>query len=389
MVRRVLASHAFASLGMSMVWPLLLVEVWERTHDEVLLGATGAARMLPYVWLSWAAGRLADIADRRRTVQATLVGRVAALAVAAIALQAHELRVAVVASAIAVAVATPAYPALAACLPVIAPRDHRRATELLVTLEVSSFVVGPALGGLMLGAATRTWLPWIAVAMAATALPLLPARLGARVPSRGSARRSVRSAWRRPLTRVVVIMALVNFLMAMVALALIPIAEGRWQGSAATYGVATGVLGFGALAGPLLGGGERSAASRVRLALSALGVSLAAIAPAPGPVWALPGLGLAGALAVAVEAAATGILQDSVPDEVRASVLGLTDTVMVAAALAGSLVGPLAVAWLGPYLVLAGAALTAVVVALPNLDSGDIRATETVALGVSKLPIPQ
>ena len=50
---RVVVAHALAAVAMSMPWPLLIDEVWRRTHDDTLLGVTGAARLLPYVALSW------------------------------------------------------------------------------------------------------------------------------------------------------------------------------------------------------------------------------------------------------------------------------------------------------------------------------------------------
>jgi MFS family permease len=61
---RVILAHALAALGMSLPWPLLVVLAHDRVagtaHGDLLLGLTGAARMLPYVVLSWATGMLAD-----------------------------------------------------------------------------------------------------------------------------------------------------------------------------------------------------------------------------------------------------------------------------------------------------------------------------------------
>ena len=49
-----------AALAVALPWPLLLVLVDERTEDPLLLGLVGAARLLPYVAVSWATARLAD-----------------------------------------------------------------------------------------------------------------------------------------------------------------------------------------------------------------------------------------------------------------------------------------------------------------------------------------
>ena len=76
--RGTIASHAVAAVGMSLPWPLLVLLVWERAGDGWVLGVAGAARMLPYVALSWAAGRLADRYARDRIVRLTLLARLGA-----------------------------------------------------------------------------------------------------------------------------------------------------------------------------------------------------------------------------------------------------------------------------------------------------------------------
>src|ERR1700710_1140145 len=123
-VLRLLASHALAAVAMSLPWPLLLVLVWDRVgqspHGDLLLGLTGAARMLPYVALSWATGTLADRFRRDRLLRVTLVARGLLLGLVALALWQDQLVVAVVAATLAVACGTPAYPALAAAMPGVA-----------------------------------------------------------------------------------------------------------------------------------------------------------------------------------------------------------------------------------------------------------------------------
>ncbi|MEZ5192372.1 MAG: MFS transporter [Nocardioides sp.] len=351
-----LLAHALASVGMSLPWPLLLVLVWEHTHSDLWLGMTGAARMAPYVLLSWAAGRLADARQRDRLVSLTIGLRAVALTVAALAVATGWLLpLAVVAAAAAVAVATPAYPALAAAMPGAAGPGTGRATELLVTIEVGAFVVGPALGGLLLADPARPLVFPVALGLVVAAgamlrgvcLPAPRVTAGSALPTR------LGRVVRRPEVAVVMaVMAAVNALVALVAIALLPVAEQVWRAGPSAYGVATGVLGFGALAGPALtrlGRGERA---RMARGLGLLAVALLLVVPMSAPAWALAPLALAGAAAVQVEAAATARLQQVVPDQVRASVLGATDTAMVAAALVGSLAGPALAHLLGGRLLL-------------------------------------
>ena len=277
-VRRVLASHALASVAMSLPWPLLLLLVWEDTGSAALLGLAGAARMLPYVLFSWAVARVADHHRRDRIVQATLLARFVLLGAMAALLATGHVLAAVLAAAAAVAVATPAYPALAAAMPAAAgPGRAARATSLLVTVEVASFVVGPALGGLLLAPSARVLVAPLSLAGVATAALLmirigLPAPGGAGSPE---AAYGVRSALRRSpaLRGAIAAVAAVNAVLAAVGVALLPLAGEAWQAGGTTYGLATGVLGFGALAGTVAhpdrqhrpGPGPRRAGARRRL----------------------------------------------------------------------------------------------------------------------------
>ena len=172
--RRLLVGHALAAVAMSLPWPLLLVLVGPAgggTDGDLLLGLAGAARMLPYVALllgdrdgwptasgatgscgpRWSPGRCCW-PRRGRGRRRTGCGRRAG----------------------GDAPRSPRHPGL----PRTRRRDararrrraRRRATDLLVTIEVASFVVGPALGGLLLASADPAgaaaggrparWSPW-------------------------------------------------------------------------------------------------------------------------------------------------------------------------------------------------------------------------------------
>ena len=364
-VRRLLVSHALAVVGMSLPWPLLLLLVWQRGDGDLAVGLTGAARMLPYVALSWATGPIADRFRRDRVVRTTLVARTALLVLVG-GLVAHGwLLGAVLAASAAIACGTPAYPALAAAMPTLAVDDRRRATDLLVTIEVASFVVGPAVGALLL--TVGAWLPVEAAAMTLVALALMR---GSDLPRPSSVGTGRSSAWsmlgttaRCPGVRQAIgMVSFLNGVLAGVGLALLPLASDVWGGG---YGIATAMLGFGALGAPLLGRLGRTATSRTRLGMVALAVPLGFVALSPVVHWALPLLASVGASAVHVESAATETIQGAVPDDRRAGILGLTDSSMVAAALAGSLIAPWLATTLGPralVLLLAVACAAATVV---------------------------
>ncbi|MET0524494.1 MAG: MFS transporter [Nocardioides sp.] len=373
-VGRHLASFAAASLALSLPWPLLLVLAWDRygdgPHGPLAVGLTAAARMLPYVLLSWVVGSLGDRIRRDRLLTATLVLRSAFLCLLAVALLDEALLLAVVAAALAVACGTPAYPTLAASMPGLAGSAKRRATEALVTVEVAAWVVGPALGGLLLMPPTRPFIASVAVA-----LTLLATVVAWRVPLPGPTtdRRTreavsgmIRVVLRAP--RVLAALAvggMLNIVGSVTVVALLPLSHEVWHRGDAGFGVATAWFGFGALAAPLFWWVRGSGRSRQRWGLAVLGLAVAGAALSPLPVLALPVLGLAGAVSVLGESAVTENIQDGVADEHRAGALGLGDAVMVSCAMAGSLAAPLLAAALGARgaLVLLGS--TCLVVVLP------------------------
>ena len=101
------------------------------------------------------------------------------------------------------------------------------------------------------------------------------------------------------------------------------------------FGIAIAGLRFGSLAAPLL-----TSVSRLRGSLLVSGGAFAAAGLAPMVAAAVAPLAIAGAAGTAVECASTDVLQRSVPDRFRAFSLGLTDSIMVAAAMLGSLLLP-------------------------------------------------
>ena len=383
-VRRLLASHAAASLAIALPWPLLLVLVWEQVGETpvgpLLLGLTGAARMLPYVLCSWATGTLGDRFRRDLVLRATLVSRIVLLVVVALAVAQGWLLVAVCAASAAVMCGTPAYPLLAASLPQLAGPDLRRATDTLVTIEVAAFVVGPAVGGLLLAGPDRGGA--LALAVVLGVVGLLAVR-GVSIPApehgpEGAATvRQVFSVVRRtPIVfSAVAVVALLNFADGATSLALLPMSEEAWGTSAGGFGIAAAWLGFGALGAPLLWWVPGSPVFRRRCGLGVMAGALVVVAISPELLWALVPLAVVGLATVFVECSVTETIQVGVPDLHRAGVLGLADSVMVAAAMVGSLVTPALADLVGPRALIA--MLAGVVVAAVAVPAGRL------VLGVS------
>ncbi len=343
-VGRLLAGYACGSLATGLPWPLLLVLVWEQYGDGPYgawaVGLVGAARMVPYVLLSWAVGSLGDHLRRDRLVRATMALRLVFLVGAAVALASDRVGLAVVAAALAVAVGTPTYPAIAASLPRLAGAQRARATELLVTIEVSSWVVGPALGGLLLTQSLQPWTLVVAVALAASGLLFvsgisIPGPLD-RAPDAvaGMLREVLRCP---PALGALGLAGLLNLVLTITGVLLLPLSHDTWGRGDAGFGLATACLGFGALGAPAL---ARLVTATCTRGLVTLAGAVLVVAATPVPWVALPVLALAGATGVVIESLLTGTIQDAVPDRYRAGALGLADTIMVGACLVGSLVAP-------------------------------------------------
>ena len=150
--RRYLAGTIFAALGMQMQTVAVGWEVWERTHNALLLGMVGLVQFLPVILLLLPAGHAADRFQRKRILLcclAVLVSSSVGLAVLS-ALQ-GDIRlmfVCLLATGIARAFQQPTK---ASFLPHIVPREH---FNNAVTWGTGGFhlasVLGPAVGGFVI-----------------------------------------------------------------------------------------------------------------------------------------------------------------------------------------------------------------------------------------------
>lgn len=363
---RLLASHALAATAMAMPWPVLLAQVWATTGSDTWLGLAGAARMLPYVLLSAGAGMLADRFRRIVVIRISTALRAGLLFGCAAATMGDLLGLAVVLAVLTVAVGTPAYPAAVATMPAVAGERHAaRLTDLLVTAEVTAFVVGPAIGGLFLGAGVGSWSVLGSAGLSLLAWPLLTG-LASPPPVPGPVdhdRGRVRTVLASPgVPLAIAVVAVVNFAEAAASVGLLGLSHERWGEGDRSFGIATAAPGFGSLAAPLLGLLIRR---RVSLVVTAAGLAAAGVAP--GVAVAVAPIALAGAAGTVVECASTDVLQRAVPDHVRAFSLGLTDMVMVLAAMLGALAAPWAVSLVGPSTLFVG--LGVLVTAAATLSS--------------------
>ena len=109
--------------------------------------------------------------------------------------------------------------------------ERLRLTNMLVTAEVTAFVVGPAISGLIIGLGHAEWSIWAAAGLAVLGWPLLHG-LG-NAPAAVDATRAVGGRLRAVLTSpgvplAIAMVAMVNFVEGGVSVALINLNAERW-----------------------------------------------------------------------------------------------------------------------------------------------------------------
>ena len=192
--RRFSGSLLLTSLGVQLLQTAVFWQVYELTGDALLLGLTGLARALPHIVLSMVGGVVADRFNRVRLIQAGQVANGALiLGLAALTLtDAVELWHLYAITSLNAAFTAVTMPARSALIPSLIPQGNLvNAVALNATIGQTSQIVGPALAGLVVGAAD---LGSTYVLTGAIYLAAMLAIVGIHAPSRAAAARE--SPWR-------------------------------------------------------------------------------------------------------------------------------------------------------------------------------------------------
>jgi MFS family permease len=376
-LRWYLAHHAVAGTAQSLGIVAISVALFEQTDSTSWVAAAAVARLLPYLLLSGPAGVLADRTNLRRLLLRSSWMRTIALGALAFAVVAEAPPIVVVLLVfVATTIGIPCYPALAALIPSLVPAEELApANGLLTTIETSSWMVGPAAGGLLL-----LWVsPAIGLAVNAGFFALGTLAL---VPTNASAseavdrrRETAPEPFRTALTdglRTVVgsaevavpllLVVVVNVIFGGATVGLLLVAGDLLHTDRDGFGLLIAALGIGGFAGVALT--NRIADSRrpdlgIMAATVLAGVPFAALAVVTSSWLAVALMVLAGAASIITEVVAMTVLLRSLPQEMIARVFGLTDSLLVGSILVGSLVAPalIAVTGLRTSLVIVGAVL--------------------------------
>jgi MFS family permease len=355
-----IASLAVSSCGDWLYNVALLALVYGRTGSATWVSLTTAARVVPIVALGPLGGVLADRYDRRRLIVASDLVRAALMvALAAVAATGVPILLAPVLAAAATAASSVHAPCVAACTARFVRDDElQRANALRAGIGQAAVVAGPALGALVLMAAT----PAVAILLNAVTFvgsALAVAAIGARhefaPPARdedaampsvlGDIRAGARALRRAPAAvRLVAADVLCSAVYGVLTVTLVLISHRVGAGTGG-YGLLLGGFGVGGVIGASLTA-RIDAPSRWRrtltLALVLVGIPLAALGFVPTLASAAALAVLGGGGMIVGEVLCETALPRMLDDEVLARAYGLVLPISIAGIVAGSLIaGPL------------------------------------------------
>ena len=351
---RLLAGEFVSSIGDWLYLVALLVVVYERSSSAALLGLVGAARVAPYVVLSVPAGIVADRVERRLVLLISDLARGILMVLLAWVVAVDGPLAAIVALALLAACFSTFFgPALGSYLPELVADESELAptNSAWASLENLAFVIGPAIGGLLIAASglalafALNAVSFAVIAAILWGLPRAPGRaaVAAADGTRAARERPALSRAAGPLAGLAAIGAAGQFVTGGVGILTVVLATGTLRAGEQGTGYLNAGIGVGGLAGAIVSGalvlrGSLAAPLVGGIVLFAAGVL--ALGAAPGIVAATIAIAIAAAGALLVEVTDTTLLQRVVPDEVRGRALGVIATVTVLAYALGSLALP-------------------------------------------------
>nr|WP_221209058.1 MFS transporter [Nocardioides albus] len=327
--RRFFIGRAVSALGGQISVVAVMFQVWETTHSPFWSGSVAFAQLVPMLVAGLWGGAVADRADRRSILMATnLIQLVLALLLTAQALwlgtSPASLGPVLVLVALMATAGSIAAPAGMGVIPRLLPAAQVAAGLALNRLSFQgSMLLGPALGGLIIGYAG------LEIAYAVDALTFVVGFLGvAGLPrlapvtrtNGGGVLEGLRFAATQPVVRGVLLVDLAATVLAM-PVSLFPlINEERFGGDPRTLGLFLTAIAVGGVAASLVSGSftRRSRPGVITIAAAAVwGASLGAVGLATSAWLCLALLAIAGAAdSVSVVTRGT-LIQLAVPDDLR------------------------------------------------------------------------
>jgi MFS family permease len=329
--RRLALGRLVSLSGGSAAYIALVAAIYGETGSALWVSAAIFSSVVASVAAAPFAGWIGDRFDRR----SVLIGADVAAAAVSLAMAAtakHPLALVVLLGLSSVAQA-PFEPASAAALPNVVPEaDVPRANALVAATGSAGYLLGPLLGGAVLGVGASPATVFVVNAGTFVFSAVLVAAIG-RPFGRGSTQEhpgalaGLRLIVRERVLRVPVLAGMVSLVgVGIVDVASYPLSLDL-HGGTAGYGAMTALLGGGGLLGATLAGRVlRAEPARVLLgAFAAAAAGLALAGAAPILAIGLVGMALAGAGRGLGDVAAVTLIQARAADEVRSRVFAAQD----------------------------------------------------------------
>lgn len=363
---RLLVGEFISGIGDWLYLVAILVVVYNDSNSPVLLGAIGAARILPYVLLSVPAGMAADRFDRRMVLLVTDVARaILMLALAGAVIVGSSTIVIIGISILAACFSTFFGPAIAALLPqLVDERDLGPANSAWATLDNVAFIIGPAIAGILLAAGGLQFAFLLnAASFAVVAVILWRLRVPARpVAATGAEGGASQVGWRDlagPIAGPLVLDSANSFVTGGLGVLTVILAIDVLDAGEAGTGFLQAATGVGGVVAGVAGGALLARRLSVPLLVGGVvgGLGLAWLALSGSLLTAMVAIAVAVAGLLLLDIVNTTLIQRVVPDAIRGRALGALQTSSAVLYSLGSLVVPLAADAVGVPAVLIASAV--------------------------------
>jgi MFS family permease len=395
----------------------IFVLIYRETGDAALVGLFGAVRVIPYIVLSIPAGIIADRFDRRMVLLVSDLWRGAMMVVLTVLVLVDSgvLPIAVVAI-LATCGSAFWYPGFGAYLPNLV-KDERElgpANSAWQSLQYLSFIIGPAIGGLLLAFSSVTVafiinaLTFLVIAFILWSLPpskpsasakpasseaAWPAADESTVPAEAAPKQTVAP---RPIAGLLLIQASNGFFDSGMQVLTVVLAINVLNAGEAANGYLNAAIGVGGLFGAIASGVlvlRRNLGRPLLLGAVVFAIGLVVLGVVPVLAVAIGALVVAYTGAILLDVVLTTIFQRVVPDELRGRWIGVLASLFTAAGAVGAFVLPVLVVSQGAAPVLSTAAVVLLVATIAGrtlIGDAAIRQPspfEATLAEVAKLPL--
>ncbi len=367
-VRRLAIARLISISGGAAAYTALMFTIYRRTHSPAWLSATLFLTFGVSGFASPLGGWIGDHFDRRKVMIVSDLLGVGAFGAMAFA---HDPGLLLVFAFVSAVVENPFWSASGAAIPnLVEERDLSWANGLVQLGANAGIMLGPALGGLLVGVIGPSWVfaaNAVTFAVSAAMVSTVHGRFAEERTEEHEEHKGLRAGFvflpREPVLRTMVLAWVALVLgMGVVMVADVPLAELFHAGSLG-FGLMITCWGagsvLGSLAGRLMNEEKEPKALFLGMVLIALSTGAVAVSPWFAPILALSFVGGFGDAVTLV--AEKGIQQRRTPDAVRSRVMSAADAIVTVSYAISLAVSGLVLRAVGPQAVYAIGGLTAAV----------------------------